>query len=135
MATQQQQLLAAARHVGRGAVYVAAHLWIRLSCVACVCFTVVVLFSDTICHRIIRTKTDGPNTMSGATGFRKQPHSSSAQSTNRSTVHSRSRIQQQPAALRQLLWFVAVRVIACVLYVCKQKEYTAVLMYGMHRLG
>ena len=50
--------------------------------------------------------------MSGATGFLKQPHSSSAQSTNRCIVPNRSRIKQQPAALRQPLWFVTVIVIS-----------------------
>ena len=47
-------------------------------------------------------------------------------------VHNRRRIQQQPAALRQPLCFVTVRVIV---RVCVCTEYTAVLMYDMHRLG
>ena len=49
-------------------------------------------------------------------------------------MHNRSRIQQQPVALRQSLWSVTVRVGMWVVRGCTQ-EYTAVLMYDMHRLG
>ena len=49
-------------------------------------------------------------------------------------MHNRSRIQQQPVALRQSLWSVTVRVGMWVVRGCTQ-EYTAVLMYYMYRLG
>ena len=118
------QHLAAAGHAGRGPVYVSAHSWIRLGCVACVCFTVPGSYFVSCCN-LPSYHTNGErrtNTMSRAIGFRKQPHSrrGSAQSTRRSVVHNRSRIQQQLAALRQPLCFVEVTVTLCVLFVCIQ---------------
>ena len=71
--------------------------------------------------------------MSGATKFQRQPHSGSSAHTI-GVVHDGSGIQQQLAALCQPLSFVTVGVIiVCV--VCVSTEYTAVLMYYMHRLG